>query len=424
MRPHVEGVAACHDAFPEISPLWLRAVAVLANRPVGPLRRALHLDCGSGVAAAIAAAADPDAEVWAAPRDGKDAELTRDLAAASGAPLRLVAGGAEGAPEPKGLPEFDLIALPCGWDEMSEAARARVLGLAETRLAPGGALVLGRTVPPGVVLDDMMRLLLRNAWARAAGVADRDARARDAVRLAREAFGACHGLRRVLPPGLEEDFAKIEALPVDVLERLWIAPRGPCLTSREVAARAARAGLRDRMPADPMRLVDDLDYSDEQRAIAAEVRDADLREELRDAFAFRRRRLDVLLRAGGAVPSPDSVRFEATAPADEAVYQARGLLGLTALSRPVYGPLLEAFSDGPRRVSEIGSQAVPSGEAPARLCAALFGARLLRPVAPEDASAAANCARLATALDRGDRGPWRPCPRARGPVLSAERSCA
>jgi hypothetical protein len=280
---------------------------------------------------------------------------------------------------------------------MDGPARTRLAEGLRARLAPGGALLLVHDVPPGDWAEGALRQLLANRLAACGGPPSA------AVAALREMLPDCHALVRALPdwPAQIEAIAR---LPDPLIERLWLAPRGAVWSMRRLGAWAAEAGLPLAGPADPLRLVRSLDFTEGQMARIDAAPDPWTAQETGDLLANRRRRAALLLRPGGPSPDAGAIRLRALPGADPDRLEVRGFLGATRLSRAHHAPLLEAAArrDGGAPLAELAAEL---GRRPADLvetAAALIGAGALAPVPAEPAGAAARaaCARLNAALLR------------------------
>lgn len=376
----------------------------------------LLLGCGTGDTAAMLAAAGAD--VVAVDPHGPAAEATEALLRAADLPGRVIhAPFSRAIPD---LPQLDFVAMQDGWSDAPDKDRAAIVALLGAHLRPGGAFFLTHAVTPGGAEDLPLRQLARAVWARtdpALPLADRGAAA---VALLDDALPACHLMLRA-HGGYEAEMAAIRALPPALAaERWFIADRRP----ESIAALGRRvrgAGLLDVAPADPMRLVRDLDLSAEQQAMAdapapwpADPSEAAfLAAELADIAARRAMRADLLLKSA---PAPRDMaraggvllrRVRGTQ--DALAAPLVGFLGPHAPARAVYAPVLEAApEDRAAPLSDIARAAGLDVAAAAPLVAAMIGQGALAVAAPPDMAAriAPACARLNAAIlaRRGGEG--------------------
>ncbi|MGM0586096.1 MAG: hypothetical protein ACQEUZ_15730 [Pseudomonadota bacterium] len=405
-RPVIDDLPPCHGAHPLTAPARLSAAAALAGLPARPFRRILLAECGAGAGLAMIAAAleGTGAQVIGATSDPGDAALARALLSEAALSAEVL-DSAPGALAPEALPELDLVLLPFGWDRMDGPARAALARLLSARLAPGGGLLLIRDTPPGDWAETTLRRLLANRFAALGGPQAEGARraelAEQALGALREMMPASHALIRGLP-GWDAQLAELARLPGDLLHRLWIAPRGPVWSMRETAPWLAEAGLTLRAPAEPARLLPELDHTPEQRALIEAAPDPWTTEETAELLANRSRRADLFLRPGGPPADPGGLRLRPRPGADPARLVVQGLLGPATLSRAHHAPVLEAAAlaaDDPAGSAPLAALAARLGEAPAALVpriAALIAAGALDPAAdpPPGEAALAACARL------------------------------
>ncbi|SET81214.1 hypothetical protein [Oceanicella actignis] len=391
--PHVAGAASHWAHLPMAEPARLEAALTLAGAPFRPLRRALHVDCGRGVTPAILSACGVEAHGLVLRED--EAADARALAAASGARVHSGWREAEAALGPGAL---DLIAVPECWEELDEAAREALIALAARALAPGGALMLTHEVLPGAAEELPLRQLARLCWARTDPGASEAARAAQALARLEEALALSHALFRGYG-GFDAQMAELRALPPELAARRWFRrPAAPEGVER-LCARLERAGLRLAAPADPARLLRDLDFTPEQQAlIAARIpQGGPAAEELGDILARRLRRADLFVKPGGRRADPAALRLAARGPAGAPPGRVEGLLGSAALSRRVHGPMLEALrADGPARLGALAERLGMTLEAARRAAAALLSSGDLAP-APEEPPAAPPRARAVNA---------------------------
>lgn len=347
-----------------------------ADRPL----RALVLGLGAGESAAFLAACG--AEVTAIDADEAAAASCAALLRAADLPGQVHAAPPEAwaALAPGAL---DCVVIEDGWSELSFPQRDMIAALAGARLRPGGALFLSHAVMPGGLEDQPFRQLCRAAWAATDPEAPAAARAAEAIARMEAMLPACHLMMRA-HPGYPDLLAAVRELPPALAVRRWFeADRRP-EPMRALGARMRAQGLHVVSPADPARLAEGLDLTEEQRRlIAPGVHPADpaaaafLEAELADLAVRRSVRADLLLKAAPAPRHPalagDLLLLRALS-VEEAL--ARPMVGFLGPHRPapqIFCPLLEAADpESPRPLRDVAARAgLDLAEAAPRIAALL-----------------------------------------------------
>lgn len=167
-----------HGYYREMSPAIL-GLAMLSrhqdHRSGRPLRY-LELGFGQGLSLNIHAAAC-DGEFWGTDFNPTQAANARELAAASGADLRVFDQSFAEFAARDDLPEFDVIALHGIWSWISSENRRVIADIARRRLAVGGIFYVSYNTTPGwsagIPLRQLMMLHLELATGEAQGLVPR-----------------------------------------------------------------------------------------------------------------------------------------------------------------------------------------------------------------------------------------------------------
>lgn len=151
---YVVDVAYTEPIIGYLCPAHLSTSAVLHGQPPLPRDRTLtwlDLGSGSGVTACMAAAANPDLEVWGCDFNPAHVERSRNLAAAAGLDCRFEeASFAElAADERIGPASADVIVVNGVYSWISRTNQEHIGEIVRRRLRPGGVVFVSYGVPTG-----------------------------------------------------------------------------------------------------------------------------------------------------------------------------------------------------------------------------------------------------------------------------------
>lgn len=373
----------------------------------------LLLGCGDGTAPALLAACGAD--VTTLEPHGPAAEVAAALLRAADLPGRVIHAPFETAAA-HGIGPLDLATMAEGWSDASGPARAAILALLAARLRAGATFYLHHSVMLGAARDLPLRRLARATWARSDPGLAPGVRADAALGALNDMLPACHALLRAYG-GYEAEMAEIGALPAHARIARWFEGEGEGEGGRDGIAALGRAaiaaGLGDPCPADPMRLVRDLDLTAEQQALidapsafpADPSQAAYLAAELADLATCRVMRVDLLVKS---TPGPrdtacaGAIMLRRIMGEEEALATPLlGFLGPHGASRAVFGPILRAAPEGESvTLAALAAAAGLSVDAAIPHMAALIGQGSLAPATTEAEAAriAPACARLNAVL--------------------------
>lgn len=147
---YISELGYTHGFYGELTPAHLR-LAMLSRGVRHSLPDApsyLELGFGQGLTLNIVAAANRG-RYWGTDFNSAHAANAAELAAASGADVRVLDDAFDALAARPDLPEFDVIALHGIWSWISAANRAIIVDIARRRLRPGGLLYISYNVTPG-----------------------------------------------------------------------------------------------------------------------------------------------------------------------------------------------------------------------------------------------------------------------------------
>ncbi len=162
MTRAVEDVAYIHTAHPQLSPTFLRGLFAALGRtfPEGPNLRICEIGSGTGLSAAITAAAYPDAQVLALDASPLHVEMAAALARDAGlANLRVAK--ADIATYEAGRETFDLVLCHGVLSWVSADARRAIYAFAGRHLRPHGVAYLHYASHPGAAALEILHKALR-----------------------------------------------------------------------------------------------------------------------------------------------------------------------------------------------------------------------------------------------------------------------
>ena len=164
-----------HGYYRDLSPVMLEfaLLSKMQSHRVGRPLRYLELGYGQGVSLNVHAATVPG-EYWGTDFNPAQAANAMDLAAASGADIRVLDSSFEELAARDDLPVFDIIVLHGIWSWVSEANRRVIVKIARQHLAIGGILYISYNSTPGwsaaMPLRHLMNLHADLASSEASGV--------------------------------------------------------------------------------------------------------------------------------------------------------------------------------------------------------------------------------------------------------------
>jgi hypothetical protein len=324
-----------------------------------------ELGCGQGFSVNLLAAANPHIEFHATDFLPEHIVNARDLAQEAGLTNAHFydQGFAEFVDEPA-LPEFDIIALHGIYSWVDAAARRDVVAFIRRKLKLGGLVFLSYNALPGLASEMPVQRLLTMAQSHGT-TAQRIEAGVDLV----ERLKAMRTPFFVMNPSATIRLDGMSKSPHTIAHEYFNATFKPWYHA-EVAEELAEAKLTFSASCALLQEAHGIYLTEVQRQL---LKDAphDQRQTLIDFMYNRMFRRDLFVK--GAVSLPDLVRDEMWKKQRFALLTPRAhvpaltvptIRGKVELSNEIYGPLLDAFAEGPRTLGSITDPRVKEMDRP------------------------------------------------------------
>ncbi|MGL4959640.1 MAG: class I SAM-dependent methyltransferase, partial [Inquilinus sp.] len=367
----------------------LAGVAPGFSRPAERLTY-LELGCGRGRGALCLAASNPEWRVIAVDFMPAHIAEARELAAAARIGNIEFLEADIATLDPGTLPEIDVVSAHGLWSWVSETVQAGVVRILGARLRPGGMLHLSYNALPAWQKAFGFQRLLRTAGALGHGGTDRNAAG--AFDLARKlaAAGAVHLDQNALA-ALSSQYPP-DILPEYLSHEYMNAHWRPTFHA-DVAASLAEAKLDYVASATVLENFPELMLAPEQRAICDGIDGLALRELAKDLCLSRGLRHDIYVRGRRRISDADrdaalrDLHLVLTRRPEEFRYEISLPIGIAAMERDLFEPLVSALKQGPRRIGDLLSLPELAGRLrqPAELLVMLLGTSQAAIVARPDA---------------------------------------
>lgn len=378
-----------HFFHREMTPVWLAAVLAgqgLAAPDIGLPYRWCDLGCGTGFGTALTASVNPLGDFTGIDFNPGHIDHARRFAAAAGiGNIRFIAADFA---EPLAGEGFDFIVCHGVWSWLSPEGRAALLAFIDRHLRPGGVVYLHYMCHPGLSAFAGLRHYLR---LHAGQGPDQIARLREGLEwmasLGRAGAGYFAVNPLVLSQGVEQALRDDPRfLAHELLNEHW-QPQHVA----EVMAALRGIGCDYAASAVPFDNFDAVCLPGTTAGMIWGVADRAEAETLRDLARNQARRQDIYVR--GAAPLAGPARIEALCrftyaglggPIPQGDITFDTPIGPVTGAGPLFGPVLEALSAGPRGFAEIARLPALRGNGTAAwqvLGMAMFGG-LAHPLVP------------------------------------------
>lgn len=356
---YVSDVGYTFGYYPELNPLRLK-LAFLSMGLVSPdIGVACELGFGQGVSVNIHAAAS-STEWHGTDFNPSQASFSQELAAASGANVKLRDEAFADFANRSDLPNFDYIGLHGIWSWISDENRAVIVDFVRRKLNVGGVLYISYNTMPGWAAFSPMRYLMtehaQTLGAEGCGIVSRVDRAIDFA----EKLLATHPAYARANPLVADRIKKLKGQNRNYLAHEYFNRDWHPMHFSAMAKLLESAKLQYGCSAHFLDHIDSINLTVEQQAFLRDIPDLVLRESVRDFMVnqqFRRdywvkgvRKLNVLeqaelLRAQKVI----LVRHRS-----DISLKVSGALGEATMSEIVYGTVLNVLADyKPKTLGEI-----------------------------------------------------------------------
>ena len=357
---YVTDIGYTYGFYRELTPVILDLVPLILGRrgPNANDRLAYcELGCGQGLSANLLAAANPHIDFYATDFNPAHIAEARALARAAGTPnVQFYEDSFAEFLDRPGLPEFDIIALHGIYSWIAPEHRRTIVEIARKRLKPGGLLYNSYNALPGWANAAPMRHLMymhgRIQGGPTAG------RLEPALAFIDRLIGVNAGYFRA-NPALKERFGKLKTMQRNYLAHEYMNDAWTLLYHSDVAAEMAGAKLSYLGSAHLTDNIDGVNLTSDQMAMLADVADSTLRETVRDYLTGTQFRRDVFIKGTSPLSAAESQniwaarRFALSVRRQNVTSKVHTSLGEVQLQDEVYKPVLDAFADGAKQVSEL-----------------------------------------------------------------------
>ncbi len=348
---YVTEIGYTHGYYGELKPLMMRQALLgksVQHRWGEPLRY-LELGFGQGLSLNIHAAA-MQGEFWGCDFNPAQAANALELAAASGANVRILDASFEELANRTDLPTFDIIALHGIWTWVSEANRRLIVEIARRHLAVGGVFYVSYNTTPGwsaaMPLRHLMTLHTEYVSGQAQGIAAR----LDAALTFMQSLADGNAAYFRLNPAVVERLKRIRSLPASYSVHEYLNADWQPMAFSDMARHLGDAKLSF---ATTTYLIDQLDavyLSPDQQKLMQGLSHPVLRESVRDYMINQQFRRDLWVKGlRPMMPSEHSAitlaqRYVLVTAAETVPLKAATSAGEIQLQAAVYKPVIEMLA--------------------------------------------------------------------------------
>lgn len=350
---YVSEIDYTHGYFREMSPMHLE-LAMLARLQAHGVKRPLRyleLGFGQGLSLNIHAVAN-GGEFWGTDFNPAQAANARELAAASGANVKVLDQSFAELAARDDLPEFDIIALHGIWSWISDENRRVIADIARRKLAVGGLFYVSYNTTPGwsaaIPLRHLMRLHLDLASSEAQGL---PARIDQALAFAENLAGTNANYFRANPL-VAEKLKGFKGQNRNYLAHEFFNADWHPMPFSEAAGYLEPAKLSFGASANLASHLEVLNLTPAQMQLLAGITHPVLRESVRDYCENQQFRRDIFVKGSRAITQQRQFellrdqRFVLTSSPDGIGLTAKGHAGEVMLQAEVYRPLIAVLAEG------------------------------------------------------------------------------
>jgi hypothetical protein len=371
-----------HGYYREMSPLNLE-LAMLSRLQAHSVKRPLrYLELGFGQGLSLNIhAASTQGEFWGTDFNPTQAANAREMAAASGANIKVFDQSFAELRDRGDLPEFDIIVLHGIWSWISDENRSVIVDLARNHLAVGGIFYVSYNTTPGwapaMPLRHLMSLHLNLATGEATGLGSRiDA----AVDFAEKVVDS-NALYFRANPAVAERLKGIKGHNRNYLAHEFFNADWHPMPFSDAAELLAQAKLSFAASSNLVSHIDTLHLTAQQQQLLASISHPVLRESVRDYCENQQFRRDVFVK-GPRVLTPQrqievmqSLRFVLQVAESDIALKLNGPAGEAFLQEAVYRPVAAALAErshAPKSFAELAAHPLLKSISASQLAQSLF----------------------------------------------------
>ena len=360
---YVAEIDYTHGYYREMSPLMMQLCMLSKQQAhrVGQPLRYLELGFGQGLSLAIHAAAC-DGEFWGTDFNPTQAANARELAAASGANVRILDASFAELAARDDLPEFDIIALHGIWSWISDENRRVIADIARRRLAVGGLLYISYNCTPGWSAAKPLRHLM-TLHAELAGQAQGIVPRIDAALDFAQQVVDSNALYFRANPAVAERLKAIRGQNRHYLAHEFFNADWHPVPFSDVAEHLAAAKLSFAASANLLAHIDSVNLTAAQQQMLSAITHPVLRESVRDYCENQQFRRDIFVRGPRALAPLVQAelfhgqRFVLLTPPEDVPLTVTGPAGEAKLQPDVYRPIISALAENGYRPKSTGELA-------------------------------------------------------------------
>jgi hypothetical protein len=341
-----------HGYYREMTPLHLELAMLSKLQAHGVKRplRYLELGFGQGLSLNIHAAAS-GGEFWGTDFNPAQAANARELAAASGANVKVLDASFAELAARDDLPEFDIIALHGIWSWISDENRRVIADIARRKLAVGGLFYVSYNTTPGwsaaIPLRHLMSLHLEMASGEAQGLS---ARIDQSLAFAESVVNSNAVYFRA-NPNVAEKLKALKGQNRNYLAHEFFNADWHPMPFSAAAEYLESAKLSFGASANLASHIDALHLPLQQQQLLASIAHPVLRESVRDYCENQQFRRDIFVKGPRTITVQRQhemlrdQRFVLTALPDSVSLTIKGQVGEVTLQADVYRPIITALAD-------------------------------------------------------------------------------
>ncbi len=360
-----EGIDYCHGYYGDLNPLRLRLAFLNAGLVAPVTSTACELGFGQGDSLNLHAAASMT-QWYGTDFNSAQASYAQELAAASGAAVRIFDQSFAEFCTRADLPDFDFIAMHGVWSWVSEQNRSIIVDFVRRKLKAGGVLYVSYNISPGHAAFIPVREVLTGHAEMTAG-GDAASRIDAAIDFAEKLVAASPSYTRANPKAAKRlaDIKSSDRAYVahEYFNRDWF-PTSFARVSEWLAA----AKLDYACSANYFESIDAWNFSAEQQALLKEHPDAKFRETVRDFMLNKWFRRDYWVKGLRRLSLPEKVetlrsqRLILTRPLHKVEAKATGALGSIVPNKSISETVLAALGDyRPKTLRQIEMEVMSKG---------------------------------------------------------------
>ena len=349
---YVTELAYTHGYYGELRPLAMRQALVsrkIQHRWGQPLRY-LELGFGQGLSLNIHAAA-MGGEWWGCDFNPGQAANAQELAAASGANLKVLDASFEELAARTDLPAFDIIALHGIWSWISDHNRKVIVEIAQRHLAVGGVFYVSYNTTPGWSASVPLRqLLTQHADLMSSEGQGMVSKIDAALDFAQSLSDHSAGYFKA-NPAVGERLTRIKGQDRNYLAHEYFNADWHPMPFSEMARHLSAAKLSFCASTHLPDQVDILNLSPDQQKFLNGISHPIFREQVRDYLVNQQFRRDLWVKGPRLMAMPlqaDTIQAQSYVLMtwrEDVPLKATGLANEVVLQAAIYAPLLDALAD-------------------------------------------------------------------------------